>query len=235
MKIAISGKMCSGKSTLKEFLKDKILNCFNLYENNGLLPVQELSFGDPIKEMYYTHFNWSSVKNRDGLQSIGDAFRNIDRDVFAKRMIERMEMDKIIIVDDLRFKNEMRYLKENDFITIRIEVSPDIQRSRFYKLYPNQDYKKASEHISETDLDNCRHFSLIIGQDENDYNIVWEYIVKNYRDQLCKVIFKDTSVDDNENLYLYTPAKDIMTDKYVHQSNEWHNERFNIYDNLDNV
>lgn len=235
MKIAISGKMCSGKSTLKEFLKDKILNCYNTVENNSILPLQELSFGHPIKEMYYSYFNWSSIKDRRGFQSIGDAFRDIDRDVFAKRLIDKIEMDSIVIVDDLRFKNEMKYLKENGFITIRIEVAEDIQRARFYKLYPGQDYTQSREHISENDLDNCRHFSLIIGQDENDYNTVWNYIVKNHKDELCKILFKNSAVDDYENLNLYTPCKDILTGDYVHQNNEWHSDRQDIYNNLNNV
>lgn len=232
MKIAISGKMCSGKSTLKEFLKDKILNCYNLYENNSILPLQELSFSDPVKEMYNSNFDYSKIKNRMGLQKIADSFRDIDRDVFARRLIERIEPDKVVIVDDVRYKNEMKYLKENDFIVIRIEVDEDIQCSRFYKLYPGQNFVMSSQHQSETDLDNCRHFSLVIGQDEKDFNTVWDYIIKNHKDSLCKVLFNKSSIDHETDIDLFTPSKDILTERYVHQSNEWHQDRYNVYDKI---
>tara|TARA_Y100000389_G_scaffold68447_1_gene64923 strand:- start:3118 stop:3825 length:708 start_codon:yes stop_codon:yes gene_type:complete len=235
MKIAISGKMCSGKSTLKEFIKDKLLNCYNQIQNNGLIPLSELSFGHPIKEMYYTLFNYSKNKNRKAFQSIGDTFRAIDRDVFAKRVIEKCVDDKIIILDDLRFKNEMKYLKENGFICIRIDIAEDIQRSRFYKLYPGEDYENTRGHISEVDLDNCRHFDLIVGQDQNDFQMVWNFLMKNYKDDICKILFKDSSSDNFDELSLYSPARDVLTGKYIHQCCDWHSHRYEIYNLLDYV
>ena len=180
MKLAISGKMCSGKSTLKEFLKDKIDIICDTGNIGNPQVIEELSFGKPIKEMYNKFFPYNKNKDRDAYQSIGDAFRGIDNDVFTNYLVDKCSDDKIIIVDDLRFKNEYNILKKNGFICIRIIVDEDKQRSRFYNLYPEEDYEMTRTHKSEVDLDFETNFDYIVNQIKlnnlNDKIFIYDYL-----------------------------------------------------------
>ena len=70
-KIAITGKMCSGKTTIANYLIEK---------NNQFV---KISFADKVKEIATDLFNMKE-KNRYLLQSIGTKMREIDEDVWAR-------------------------------------------------------------------------------------------------------------------------------------------------------
>ena len=235
MRIAISGKMCSGKSSLKEFLINKLARVKELDSNNSSIPIKELSFGKPIKEMYTTYFPYNHNKDRKAYQSIGDTFRNINNDVFVEYLVSQCDNNKIIIVDDLRFKNEMRILKDNGFVTIRINVDEELQKERFSNLYPVEDFEITKTYKSEIDLDNNDNFDLTISSNNEDYNKVWKYLVSNYMKEICKIIFQSSSFNDPYDLSLYTPRLDILTGNYIHRSCHWHGIRNEIVYKINDI
>ncbi len=112
MIIGLTGKKRSGKTTVA-----------NLIQAATKSPI--LSFAGPLKEMIEkagicTHEELYSNKtefSRRMLQKIGtDIFRNqVDRRFWIKRMKEKIFCDyndkKIIVIDDIRFKNEAQYVK----------------------------------------------------------------------------------------------------------------------------
>jgi len=138
MKIAITGKMCSGKSTLAQIIKE-IDDRFVIY-----------SFGRKVKDVAEDLFNMKE-KNRTLLTSIGTKMREIDYDVWVNYVIHQTEDKTHCIVDDLRYQNEYEALYNNGFKIIQLVVGPEIQEERIKKVYPNnfQDHLDNRNHISE--------------------------------------------------------------------------------------
>ena len=152
----ISGKARSGKNKvskiIEEFYKDK--KCIII------------SFGYYIKDYAKRVSNWDGSENnkpRDLLQNIGiELIKNkIDDKLFIKRIIEAIEVFSyfydVIIVSDVRLKDELETLNENykDSISIRINNNKD-----------NNLTKKQKEHLTEVDLDDYNNFDYIIENDE---------------------------------------------------------------------
>ncbi len=138
MKIAITGKMCSGKSTLAQIIKETD-DRFVIY-----------SFGRKVKDVAEDLFNMKE-KNRTLLTSIGTKMREIDYDVWVNYVIHQTEDKTHCIVDDLRYQNEYEALYNNGFKIIQLVVGPEIQEERIKKVYPNnfQDHLDNRNHISE--------------------------------------------------------------------------------------
>ena len=75
IKIAIIGKMCSGKTTLA----NKIIG---YYKYRGI-NILKRSFSDKLYEICRNLFNMKD-KNRELLQQVGTKMREIDKDVWIK-------------------------------------------------------------------------------------------------------------------------------------------------------
>lgn len=97
-------------------------------------------------------------KNRELYQRIGtDIMRAyLCDDIWVNALLATLpkSQDINLVVDDLRFKNEFIKLKANNFITIRLCVSKEVQKSRIDALYSGSHYTDEQlHHRSETDLD----------------------------------------------------------------------------------
>lgn len=151
MKIAISGKMGSGKTTLtNEILRQ--LQDLNLQG-------QRLSLADPVKEVARNYFLMPAhEKDRALLQKIGQQFRAIRASVWIDLMMARAENEEVVyLCDDIRFKNELEAVKQDGWISIRLEVSESEQKRRIQAAYGdswNLHWQNRNE-ISETNLDGC--------------------------------------------------------------------------------
>lgn len=158
MKIAITGKMCSGKSTLAQIIKETDER-FVIY-----------SFGQKVKEVAKDLFNMKE-KDRSLLTSIGTKMREINYDVWVNYVINQTKNKTHCIVDDLRYQNEYEALHNNNFKIIQLVVDPDIQEKRIKDVYPNnyQDHLNNRNHISEKNEFNwlSKDNLLIINSDEN--------------------------------------------------------------------
>ena len=94
MKIAIHGPMCSGKTTVANIIKD-LESRFTVY-----------SFGQKVKDLAVELFSMEG-KDRTLLIKIADKMREIDKDVWAKYVINLTNQNNYCIIDDLRFQNEL--------------------------------------------------------------------------------------------------------------------------------
>ena len=141
MKIAISGPMCSGKTTIANMLKNQLINA-DIY-----------SFGKKVKDVAYDLFNMNkNIKDRTLLINIADKMREIDEDIWAKYIINKISDKNNCIIDDLRFQNELDILeKDNNWIYIVLNIDNKIRLDRLKKLYPNNylDHIKNMGHLSE--------------------------------------------------------------------------------------
>ena len=138
MKIAITGKMCYGKTTVANIIKEKDER-YKIY-----------SFGQKVKDIAKDLFQMQN-KDRTLLTSIGTKMREIDPDIWAKYVMESCKDDEYIIIDDLRYQNEYECCLKNNFKIIELTLPLEIQMQRIKELYTEnyQDHFNNMYHVSE--------------------------------------------------------------------------------------
>jgi len=113
LRIAFSGKMQVGKTTSAEYLVRKY----------GFV---KLAFADKLKEIARDLFPEQFEKGekpRKLLQDLGMKMRKIDQDVWVNyvlRIVRSLPKESNIVIDDLRFMNEYKALKNEGFFIVRI-------------------------------------------------------------------------------------------------------------------
>ena len=159
MKIAITGKMCSGKSFIANMIC-QLDNSYNVY-----------SYGQKIKEIAIDLFNMKT-KNRSLIIGIAEDMKKKDPDVWANYIMKKIQYKNNIVIDDLRFQNELDLLS-SDWIIIRINITNIEQRRRLNNLYSDnvEDHLKYIEDISEkNNLDfNKKYRILDIDSEKETY------------------------------------------------------------------
>ena len=162
MKIAICGKLCSGKSYLANYLANK----YN---------AKIYSFGYGVKKYCKEIFNME-YKDRKLLQNFAQKMREIDKDVWVKYTINKIntENHENIIVDDLRFPNELETLTNAGFIIIRLIVDKGLQIQRIMKTYPNsyQEHINRLDDVSESFVENLIIDNTILIDSSNEDKLI---------------------------------------------------------------
>lgn len=160
----VSGKARSGK--------DEVARIINNYYSD--LKVITLSFGHYVKQYAKGISNWDGseeTKPRSLLQNLGIELikNNIDDKLFIRRMIEDIEVYSyfydIIIINDVRLKDELISLKKKYPKSISIRVNRD--------NFDNKLSETEKLHLTETELDNVS-FDYTINNDGN-----YEELIKN--------------------------------------------------------
>ena len=169
MKIAITGKMCYGKTTIANIIK--------LYDNK----YQIFSFGQKVKDIATDLFDMQN-KDRTLLTSIGTKMREIDSDIWVKYIIKNCRDLENVVIDDLRYQNEYRYLIENNFKIIVLTLPVEIQIMRIKELYPENyiDHLNNMFHVSEKGIDfiDNDYLNIDMSQDiETIRDIVYKYLM----------------------------------------------------------
>ena len=151
MKFAITGKMCSGKSSLAKLI----------LENDKRYEI--FSFGKKVKEVAEDLFNMKE-KDRSLLVNIGTKMREIDENVWINYIINQTKDKDYCVIDDLRYQNEYDALYKNGFNIIKLIVDNKTQEERIKNIYPNnyQDHLNNRNHISERNEFNWKEEPLII-------------------------------------------------------------------------
>ena len=139
-KIAVTGKMCSGKTTLCNYLC-QIEPRFQIF-----------SFGKKVKQVATDLFQMDPlVKDRSLLTNLATKMREIDHDVWVNYVIRQCKDVDYCLVDDLRYQNEYEALIKNGFQIIQLQVSDELQEQRIRDIYPDnyEDHLKNRNHLSE--------------------------------------------------------------------------------------
>lgn len=145
-KFALSGKMCSGKTTSSDAFIKKWAT------------FKRVSIAGRLKEIAIEVFGMDpdpKKKDRGLLQRLGTDLRTLDENAWLNVFFNNLSGD--VICDDLRYKNELDAFNKNGFIVIRLKVDESVQASRIKELYPGFKSEQLL-HRSETDLDNCNGF-----------------------------------------------------------------------------
>jgi len=164
--IAISGKQGSGKTTLANAIEKSL-------EGKEL---KRMKFADGVYQLHnsvltdlkyfkkYTKINIDdNTKNGSLLQVLGQWTRdNIDDKYWVKYIHGRIKTlndhnTDYIIIDDLRYENELKMLNLFDTTFIRLYCDESIRKER------TESWRDNTNHESETGLDNI--------------DFVWDYII----------------------------------------------------------
>ena len=157
LRVAFSGKMTSGKTTCMNIIKKYVPD------------ISTRSFAEPLKWICISLFGMSSdpiKKDRILLNIVASKLQEIDYDVFTKMCLRNLVGN--IVIDDLRFRNEVLLLKEKGFYTIRLNIDPMVQEHRIKSYYPDT-YEKHLErrhHQTEIELDCYNDFNYTINSHE---------------------------------------------------------------------
>lgn len=173
-KIAISGKAKSGKNTIAEFIADYLIGS-NWAEN-----IEILAFADPMKQIAKIMFpeindsslwgpsqeratlipsaidsNLQILSCRKLLHDIGKFGRAFNLNIWINAVLSKinsMPENYGAVISDVRFKNELKACKENNFILIRVV---------------RQNNDSTIDDISEVDLDDVSNseFDFIVNND----------------------------------------------------------------------
>jgi dephospho-CoA kinase len=163
MRIAVTGKMCSGKTTLCNYLCS-VEPRFQIF-----------SFGKKVKEVGTDLFGMNPLnKDRPLLTSLGQKMREIDSEVWINYVIKQCSDKEFCLVDDLRYQNEYEALVKNGFKIIQLNISDDLQEKRIREIYPDnyEDHLSSRTHLSELNnfewLSDHPHLSIDSSEDVNE-------------------------------------------------------------------
>ncbi len=136
--IGITGLMGCGKSTAAAHIAEK----YN---------ISRMRISGKMREIAQ---ELELEPTRDFLQGIGKLLREFDDNVWVRYLANKVQKSSSsIIVDDIRRKNEIDYLKPYGFIFIRIDSSSASRKKRIEaranKLISDHDWKKWSNHMTE--------------------------------------------------------------------------------------
>lgn len=142
MKIALIGKMRSGKDTLAKGLTILLPESYAIK-----------SMGNGVREvcMAMYPFGEKKGKNRDMLQFVGQKMREYDEDVWVNIVIDTISYYGLenVIVTDVRQLNEYEALKKEGFVFIKLESS---DRNRMDRIKEAGDIFEPEQFFHETEL-----------------------------------------------------------------------------------
>lgn len=151
--IGLSGKRGVGKTTMANYLHDvykfkRISFADRLKEvAKELMPFQDVHLSTKGKEKPFNNYDWTP---REFLIQLGQFMRYYDKNYWVRSSGIDNAVGRIVI-DDVRFPNEVEYLKSLGAKIVRIK--------RFEKLNV---YGKELDDPSETSLDNFTGFDFIV-------------------------------------------------------------------------
>lgn len=158
-KVALHGKISSGKTTLAQAIAEEAGDPYERFV---------LSFAGPLKQGLATMGIYKGHPlYREVAQYIGtDIVRVYDPHWWVQLMDTAFNTyvdngwTKMVVIDDLRFPNELEWAEMNGFITVKLEASPATQLAR------GADPSRLN-HESDTALDDIPdgRFDLILGED----------------------------------------------------------------------
>lgn len=173
-RIAFCGPMAAGKT----FLANHLVNQYGYHK---------YSFATKLKALCYELYG---IDKKDGesrqiLQRVGQQLRVHDPDVWVKYTLTEMRLNSnpLMVIDDLRYKNEADALRDNGFYIITVNTSEEIRRTRVHDLYPDTDFDTASMHGSEKEW---KWFdpNFVISSDTWDAILNLEELIDNAKDSL---------------------------------------------------
>lgn len=162
LKIGILGEIRAGKDTLASLIFSTIsqqhtVNCNSFTFSEGI---------HDVLKMITPHI-YKDGKPRKALQTIGQAAREVDPDVWINYLFNAykfkssvQEPNTVTIVHDVRQPNEAKRLREMGFILIKVIACPEVRKQRAIEAGDNFNEGDLS-HSTEIVLHDCPYDFLI--------------------------------------------------------------------------
>lgn len=161
--ILISGKLCSGKTTL----------------GNGIMEIDPRYQRMPLAQALKRDVEFLSQKHitsenkhlfRPVLQSYGALMRGLHgEDYWVDRMVADCIVGEMrhVIVDDVRYPNEVAALRRafDNTLLVRLAIPPAVQSERYISIYGTEPTVEILTHHSETSLDDFDDFDKYMRAD----------------------------------------------------------------------
>jgi adenylate kinase family enzyme len=170
MKLAITGVMGSGKTSVAKYLVEK----YNF---------KKFSIADDLK-LYAAEIFDMKVKDRKLLQQFGTKMKEIDENIWIKRLDYKIkDISDNIVIDDLRYPNEELYLKSKGFKILKLDIDTELQNNRLKNTYINDFdmHIECKKHDSETHthfFDHDFYYLINKNTEENIYSYI-DNLIKN--------------------------------------------------------
>lgn len=209
IKIAITGKMRAGKDTvysiLKEELELELKKVNNFAEADVVFLTNQHTFGGQLKhfaELLFPEHFVAGGKPRQLFQEFGQSMRQIDEDVWVKKVDQEIQNKlksthadvHISYITDLRQPNEYEYCRENGFFILRVNATDEVRLARMMADGDNFN-KEHLHHETETYVDGYKV----------DYDINNNFTTQNGLEelrkevkQLVKLILEENNNNENE-------------------------------------
>lgn len=173
--LALTGKAGAGKDTVAEVLRE-------------IYPVYyRVAFADKLKEVAALIWGPSARTNREYLQKLGVAVREIDPDAWVTAALSQLTEDgylhysaieayrpppsvptiRPVVITDMRFPNEIRETVARGFVTVKVVADRGTRLNRLRDNGKLQDESQL-EHVSETALDGYTADYTIINMDTRE-------------------------------------------------------------------
>lgn len=157
IKIALTGKMRSGKDTVYELMRDEVVSRLitqNSQEKYILVSSKQFAFGDELKRFAHMLFPERFVdgkKDRELYQKFGQMMREINPDIWVNKVEQSIRQQLlseqsdvyVSFITDLRQPNEYNYCKEHDFYVVRVHADDESRLARMVATGDNF----AEEHL----------------------------------------------------------------------------------------
>jgi len=236
--IGVSGKIGSGKTTLCNILKEKLIGYG--------YKVEIINFADKLKRICYEltgHYGYTQEDKNvfipeysknvgEILQYVGtNLFRdNFDKEVWIKAAFINLNEDTVYILGDCRFENEAKAIQEKQGVLIRLNGDPE-------KIRENS--KRDLNHPSETSLDNYDNFDFIydnVGSLKDLFEFSEKIIEFSFFSNRLISINEEINLDSfsvekiksNDGLYCLLTSKEPSTINVTYESSVGEN----IFDDL---
>ncbi|MCK9600707.1 MAG: hypothetical protein M0R06_16820 [Sphaerochaeta sp.] len=149
-RLAVSGKMRSGKDTLSEYLVKRY-------------GFARFAFADRLKDVAVELFGMSaSRKDRHLLVGLGRKMCEVDQLVWVNYVLGKIPLRADVVISDVRFRYEYDVLKAFGFSMVRVTVDRDTQVKRVMKCGSAVDISLLDDR-SETDLDTAQFDYFVDG------------------------------------------------------------------------
>ena len=172
MKLALCGKMASGKTTMAK----KIVEKLNFERFSLATGVKD--FGNYLFDIPEGH------KDRVAYQKVGEGGRNfLYPEIWIDVLLNNVgnSESNIIVVDDVRYANEIKRFKNEGWKLVKINIDDNQQIERLQKTYPTdwKTHANSRNHPSELEIDNIPedNFDLIIeASNPEKYDLIFTKI-----------------------------------------------------------
>ena len=183
IRVALSGKMRSGKDTVANWLIGS--HGFTRY-----------AFADKLKDVAEDLFGMvkgekKGDRNRALLQALGWRMCQIDQEVWVRHVLGKIPQDRSVVITDLRFPVEYQMLMGRGFYAVRIDIDPGEQWRRIMLSTPDMS-RELLDDMSETALDDCTDWDYRLdgGRGFDDLYRQVELMMDRFRNKSCMDRFR---------------------------------------------